>query len=948
MHTQRHIQVCAAATALASSFGSSFITRSVLIEQIKALISDAAPGALEELLTQVLPISPAAIDALRAALSRGVFEPHITALAQAVFELLDVDMDGRVSREQIAVYTRVLLDDCESETEAKGRLMAIFQSLDVNGDGGLTQASVQNWLVKIWGVVESWARLWVAMCSEMLGQMLPQTLAHVWRGYCKYRKEQTAVDVTRVDAQEWEYCIRMRHQWWSQYAVPSMTEGHASENLWSTIFNDLVQVPGEDLLCLARGRKSTDATTNMPVATQSVESGSMSEELDALAQIDALPLNQEWRPSLSTGVSARTSSDLPTVSASGILGGNSRVPNRCLLGHRLRALTTPEDGWECDACAADPVPKGTTVYGCAACRWACCQACLGDSVLEEDETSDDDTESETESETAEAPQAQSVPPVSQAVPKSEGESERVTLVRQPLQRIKVPPLRMVPEERAADVSSPNARAAGEESQNYASFSSRGSDARSVGSARSSRSMRSVTSKLPGGMLLGSHFSLSLSLSYNQTHTLSFSNTHTNTDNPNVTAAEKVEAYRQYKEEETRRRADELARAKEEAASLEAEAAKAAEAHAEAIRLKDAEISRREAALDALRRKEADLAQRELVVEQVKMKEEALRLREKELEELAAKQADFLAHEAELHELRQKEAMSNLEDAKAKLEEAAAREREALAHASERDRQALLQKSQEERARAALEVQAQEDLIKKKEAALKVKEQEIIEMQRTQEAEERRRQAELENLVNKAEEMAHRERAIMLRENEVAEALRAADVQKQEAAAETAERMRQEEAAAAKRKRDEEKAEAAIKRREEAIKEAMRAVKAKEEAAMQLEMELQSKASKEMALLDQERIEAARLRALKEEAEAAAAAAAAEEKKRMEAVKAERELEAARLRAWKEEADAAAARAAEEKKMLADKAAAAERAAGEAAVILRVLIHDVRAGLPAKC
>ena len=69
---------------------------------------------------------------------------------------------------------------------------------------------------------------------------------------------------------------------------------------------------------------------------------------------------------------------------------------------------------------------------------------------------------------------------------------------------------------------------------------------------------------------------------------------------------------------------------------------------------------------------------------------------------------------------------------------------------------------------------------------------------------------------------------------------------------------------------------------------------------------------------------------------------------MEAVKAERELEAARLRAWKEEADAAAARAAEEKKMLADKAAEAERAAGEAAVMLRVLIHDVRAGSLAKC
>ena len=65
--------------------------------------------------------------------------------------------------------------------------------------------------------------------------------------------------------------------------------------------------------------------------------------------------------------------------------------------------------------------------------------------------------------------------------------------------------------------------------------------------------------------------------------------------------------------------------------------------------------------------------------------------------------------------------------------------------------------------------------------------------------------------------------------------------------------------------------------------------------------------------------------------------AAEEKKRMETVKAERELEAARLRVWKEEADAAAARAAEERAVLTDKYAAAERAAGEAAVMLRVLL-----------
>jgi hypothetical protein len=85
-------------------------------------------------------------------------------------------------------------------------------------------------------------------------------------------------------------------------------------------------------------------------------------------------------------------------------------PTRCPSGHKLKLITTPEDGpktflcariatvlgvlshacscscfpltkreetgWGCDLCAVDGVAAGTAMHGCRKCKWVCCTTCF--------------------------------------------------------------------------------------------------------------------------------------------------------------------------------------------------------------------------------------------------------------------------------------------------------------------------------------------------------------------------------------------------------------------------------------------------------------------------------------------------------------------------------------------------------------------------------------------
>jgi hypothetical protein len=51
-------------------------------------------------------------------------------------------------------------------------------------------------------------------------------------------------------------------------------------------------------------------------------------------------------------------------------------PMRCPMEHKLKQITTPEDGWGCDVCAADGLASGTMMHGCRKCRWVCCTDCF--------------------------------------------------------------------------------------------------------------------------------------------------------------------------------------------------------------------------------------------------------------------------------------------------------------------------------------------------------------------------------------------------------------------------------------------------------------------------------------------------------------------------------------------------------------------------------------------
>ncbi|EKX32213.1 hypothetical protein GUITHDRAFT_148767 [Guillardia theta CCMP2712] len=53
--------------------------------------------------------------------------------------------------------------------------------------------------------------------------------------------------------------------------------------------------------------------------------------------------------------------------------GTLREHGKCPLGHRLKPICTPDEGWACDECSLDSVPAGTSMYGCK--KWVCCMEC---------------------------------------------------------------------------------------------------------------------------------------------------------------------------------------------------------------------------------------------------------------------------------------------------------------------------------------------------------------------------------------------------------------------------------------------------------------------------------------------------------------------------------------------------------------------------------------------
>lgn len=86
---------------------------------------------------------------LEAGVASGTFDADIRAFSDALFDLIDYDGDGLVSEAEVKVYTDLFLEKCESEEDAKRRLMAIFAAIDYNGNGSLSKDELISFVSKI-------------------------------------------------------------------------------------------------------------------------------------------------------------------------------------------------------------------------------------------------------------------------------------------------------------------------------------------------------------------------------------------------------------------------------------------------------------------------------------------------------------------------------------------------------------------------------------------------------------------------------------------------------------------------------------------------------------------------------------------------------------------------------------------------------------------------------
>ena len=79
----------------------------------------------------------------------GVFDKDLRALSDSIFDVIDQDGDGTISASEVKVYTDMFLEECVDSAAAKSRLLAVFNALDLNGNGVVSKDELMALVGKI-------------------------------------------------------------------------------------------------------------------------------------------------------------------------------------------------------------------------------------------------------------------------------------------------------------------------------------------------------------------------------------------------------------------------------------------------------------------------------------------------------------------------------------------------------------------------------------------------------------------------------------------------------------------------------------------------------------------------------------------------------------------------------------------------------------------------------
>ena len=122
------------------------VVKSVIADSIQYFATTLAP------LIKVMPKGKGIatiLDMLRHKIKGGDFDKELRGLSGCLFKVLDQDDDGTISPGDFKVYTDLIFEPCLDDESAKAKFMALYNNLDSNKNGTLSQDEITSFLSKI-------------------------------------------------------------------------------------------------------------------------------------------------------------------------------------------------------------------------------------------------------------------------------------------------------------------------------------------------------------------------------------------------------------------------------------------------------------------------------------------------------------------------------------------------------------------------------------------------------------------------------------------------------------------------------------------------------------------------------------------------------------------------------------------------------------------------------
>jgi Ca2+-binding EF-hand superfamily protein len=156
------------------------------------------------------------LDTIYDKMAKGEFDKERKGFTDALFNVIDVDKDGKISPAEYAVYTDLFFKMTVSDDGAKAKLMAIFNSLDLDKSGCLSKDELSAFMIKIVEIKVAYTLLTICMVEAAYGVIVDKAIKEIMDFYIKYRVEtdfKKQADMEKMDIAEFNIMLTTGPSW---------------------------------------------------------------------------------------------------------------------------------------------------------------------------------------------------------------------------------------------------------------------------------------------------------------------------------------------------------------------------------------------------------------------------------------------------------------------------------------------------------------------------------------------------------------------------------------------------------------------------------------------------------------------------------------------------------------------------------------------------------------